>query len=85
MLNRISSCRICGNKNVVSILNLGNQTLTGVFSKNKSEAITSGPLELVKCQETKNNSTCGLVQLAHTYPKNEMYNSNIRGPDWQNI
>ncbi|MFZ2621017.1 MAG: class I SAM-dependent methyltransferase [Minisyncoccia bacterium] len=74
--SRIKSCRICGNKNLVSLLHLGNQTLTGVFPKDKKEIITSGPLELVKCQETKNGSTCGLVQLAHTYPKDEMYSKN---------
>ncbi|HEY4505694.1 MAG TPA: class I SAM-dependent methyltransferase [Candidatus Paceibacterota bacterium] len=73
--SRITSCRICGNKNLVSLLNLGDQALTGVFPKNKDEVITFGPLELVKCQEDKNNSTCGLVQLAHTYPKEEMYNN----------
>lgn len=75
-INRIKSCRVCGNKKLVSILNLGNQTLTGVFSKNQKDKITSGPLELVKCKESKNGSTCGLVQLAHTYPKDEMYNKN---------
>lgn len=73
---RIESCRICGNKNLVSLLHLGNQTLTGVFPKSKTEIITSGPLELVKCQESEDGSTCGLVQLAHTYLKHEMYGEN---------
>ena len=72
----IKSCRICGNKNLISLLHLGNQTLTGVFPKNKTEEITSGPLELVKCSENADGSTCGLVQLAHTYLKNEMYGEN---------
>lgn len=74
-LIRIKSCRVCGNKNLVSLLNLGDQTLTGVFPKNRNETITSGPLELVKCNESDDDSTCGLVQLAHTYPKDEMYGS----------
>ncbi len=73
---RIESCRICGNQNLKTLLCLGNQTLTGVFPKSKTENITSGPLELVKCQQTDDGLSCGLVQLAHTYLKNEMYGEN---------
>jgi hypothetical protein len=73
---RIESCRICDNKNIKPLLHLGNQTLTGVFPKSKTEVITSGPLELVKCQESEDGLTCGLVQLAHTYLKSEMYGEN---------
>ncbi len=75
-VSRIKKCRICGNSKIVSLLNLGDQALTGVFPKKESEKITIGPLELVKCQETKDGKTCGLVQLAHTYSKSEMYGSN---------
>jgi NDP-4-keto-2,6-dideoxyhexose 3-C-methyltransferase len=72
---RIKYCRICGNKNLVSLLHLGNQALTGVFPKNKTDYVTSGPLELVRCVRHKDGSVhCGLVQLAHVYPKDEMYN-----------
>lgn len=73
---KIESCRICGNKNLASLLHLGNQTLTGVFPKSKTDEITNGPLELLKCQEADDDSACGLVQLAHTYLKNEMYGEN---------
>jgi len=73
---KIKNCRICGNKKLTSLFSLGNQTLTGVFPKNKTDIITSGPLELVKCQENNKKSTCGLVQLAHTYTKSEMYSQN---------
>jgi len=74
--SKIESCRICKNPNLESLLHLGNQALTGVFPKNKTDEITTGPLELVKCQENNDDSTCGLVQLAHTYLKNEMYGEN---------
>ena len=77
MYKKISQCRICGNKNLVSLLHLGEQSLTGVFPKTKTEKITSGPLELVKCH--KNNSAdnvCDLVQLNHTYSHEEMYGAN---------
>ena len=32
-----------GSKNLVSVLNVGHQVLTGVFPKSKSAKITSGP------------------------------------------
>ncbi len=73
---KLEACRICGNKNLVSVLHLGDHALTGVFPKDKSQKITSGPLELVKCQEDETGLYCGLVQLGHTYSKEEMYGDN---------
>lgn len=77
MFKKTSQCRICGNKNLVSLLHLGEQSLTGVFPKTITDKITSGPLELVKCH--KNNAddrVCDLVQLNHTYSHEEMYGDN---------
>lgn len=67
------ACRICGNEDLVSVLELGNQTLTGVFPKRTDEAITEGPLTLVKCT---GENKCGLLQLAHSYSLEEMYGEN---------
>ncbi len=75
MYNEISKCRICGNENLVLVLNLGEQYLTGVFPKNKEQKITFGPLELVKCSDNKKEH-CGLLQLRHYYDLNEMYGQN---------
>ena len=72
----IQKCRICGNDNLVSILNLGNQFLTGVFPRNREQKITSGPLELVKCQEKDDGNSCGVVQLKHSYEHHELYGEN---------
>ncbi len=66
----ITQCRVSGSKNLVSVLNLGHQVLTGVFPKSTSEQITRGPLELVWCSDG------GLLQLRHTYESNEMYGEN---------
>ena len=66
---------MCGNDNLVSVVNLGDQCLTGVFPAGKEQLITSGPLELVKCVG-KGSSSCGLVQLRHSYNKAEMYGDN---------
>lgn len=70
----IDSCRICGNSDLVPILNLGVQHLTGVFPRSRDAAITCGPLELWKC-ETESGG-CGLLQLKHSYNSSEMYGEN---------
>jgi NDP-4-keto-2,6-dideoxyhexose 3-C-methyltransferase len=54
-------------------MSIGEQALTGVFPKSKSEKITSGPVELVKCMSSLG---CGLVQLRQSYDLSEMYGVN---------
>jgi hypothetical protein len=76
MYKEINKCRICGNVNLVSLVHLGEQTLTGVFPKNKETVITKGPLELVKCYSDNHENVCGLVQLHHSYDSVEMYGDN---------
>lgn len=71
MYTKIESCRICGNGNLVEVLDLGIQALTGVFPKSRTESATAGPLKLVKC--TGNADACGLLQLQHSYDLKEMY------------
>jgi hypothetical protein len=66
----ISKCRVSGSSNLISILNLGYQALTGVFPKDPCKDITTGPLELVWCPDS------GLLQLAHSYEPSEMYGEN---------
>jgi hypothetical protein len=66
----ISKCRVSGSPNLISILNLGYQALTGVFPKDPCKDITTGPLELVWCPDS------GLLQLAHSYEPSEMYGEN---------
>lgn len=74
MYTKINQCRICGNQNLVLVLDLGEQTLTGIFPKSKDEKITSGPLRLVKCAGL--GDVCGLLQLEHSYDLGEMYGEN---------
>jgi len=76
MHREISKCRICGNRDLSPILNLGEQSLTGLFPKSRNDRLTAGPLELVKCLESKANDVCGLVQLRHSYNVGEMYGDN---------
>lgn len=74
MYKKIERCRICGNKNLVCVLDLGEQMLTGVFPRKKGENITTGPLHLMKCAGV--NDVCGLLQLEHSYDLGEMYGDN---------
>ncbi|KUM42553.1 class I SAM-dependent methyltransferase [Pseudomonas sp. EpS/L25] len=67
---RISKCRVGQDENLVSVLNLGHQALTGVFPRSVNEPVTVGPLELVWSPKS------GLLQLAHSYEPSEMYGDN---------
>lgn len=66
----IQRCRVGGSSNLLPVLSLGKQDLTGVFPASPSEKITNGPLELVWSPES------GLLQLAHSYESSEMYGEN---------
>jgi len=70
MCNEISKCRICGSKNFITVLSLGEEYLTGVFPKSRNEKVTKGPLDLVWCPD------CGLLQLKQSYSLDEMYGHN---------
>lgn len=65
----IDACRVTKEKDLVTVLNLGNQYLTGVFPK-PGENVGIGPLELVWSPSSY------LVQLKHTYEPTEMYGDN---------
>jgi hypothetical protein len=66
----IDACRVSGSKNLVTVLDLGRQALTGVFPADASVPVTVGPLELVWCPDS------GLLQLKHSYEASEMYGDN---------
>ncbi len=73
---KIEKCRLCGNPDLKSILNLGVQALTGVFPRDKKGEVSSGPLDLVRCNVADESQHCGLVQLRHSFDLNEMYGDN---------
>jgi NDP-4-keto-2,6-dideoxyhexose 3-C-methyltransferase len=72
----ILKCRICGNTNLVPVLDLGIQTLTGVFPKCADESVGAGPLVLVKCWDEWDSEVCGLVQLKHAFEADQLYGQN---------
>src|SRR5262249_34578527 len=62
LYREIKHCRICGNSDLASVLDLGEQYLTGVFPSLRSPQVGRGPIELVKCAGDAQHA-CGLVQL----------------------
>ncbi len=76
MYSEIKACRICHNRDLVSILSLGEQALTGIFPPNKETNIEFMPLDLCKCNDETNPEACGLVQLRHSGDSNAMYGEN---------
>jgi len=76
MFREIQKCRICGNRDLVSVLSLGEQYLTGVFPHVREATLSRGPLELVACNTAGNRKACGLVQLRQSYNLEEMYGEN---------
>lgn len=73
MIQSISRCRICGGDSLDTVMALGVQALTGVFPRTRSEKVTAGPIEVVKCS---GKDGCGLVQLKQSYALSEMYGMN---------
>jgi len=71
---KVDQCRVCGNRELVCVLDLGMQMLTGVFPKTRDESITTGPLRLLKCHG--DDGSCGLLQMEHSYDLGEMYGDN---------
>jgi len=66
----LQACRGCGGGCLIRVVDLGDQYLTGVFSRTVTEDISRGPLRLVWCNR------CRLVQLDHSFNASEMYGDN---------
>src|SRR5438270_40799 len=65
-----SHCRICGNANLVPIVDLGDQPLSGIFPEAHAPDPVKSPLELVLCAGP---NACGLVQLRQSADLGLMY------------
>ena len=60
-------CRISGRSDLIQVVDIGTQYLSGIFPSDINTSITRGPLQLNIGLES------GLLQLAHSYDLNEMY------------
>ena len=69
----IRACRICGNSDLVTVLDLGAPALTGTFPRRGALDAPRAPLELVKCRDRTGGTACGLVQLRHSVEPSLLY------------
>ena len=76
MGNKITKCRVCGNANLIEVVDLGVQYLTGVFPKGPEVNVSKGRLQLLKCHPKDNERVCSLLQLSESFDLNEMYGEN---------
>jgi len=72
-----STCRICGSKALSPVIDLGEQYLQGAFVKegHLDPPRRRLPTQLVRCDVTKDEHGCGLLQLAHTPPPQILYSN----------
>ena len=69
-MKKIKKCRFCKSNNLKDVINLGSQSLTGVFTRSSNSKISKGPLIATLCV------SCSLLQLRHSFNLNEMYGHN---------
>lgn len=70
MVGKITYCRACSSTSLIQVIDLGEQSLTGIFPRENESDPASEPLILVRCLE------CELVQLEHNFDANLMYGEN---------
>ena len=70
---KIHSCRFCGNPSLIPCIDLGDQYLSSIFPQNLNyrKELTKEKLDLVLCE--KNDNTCGVLQLGHSFDMSQMY------------
>lgn len=72
----IKCCRICKNTDLIQIMDLGEHSLTSRFPYPHEEDPLISPLILLKCNDTNDDSKCGLVQLKNNVESQELYMNN---------
>lgn len=74
---KIEECRICGNKDLIPSIDIGEQYLSSVFPEDLEYRKTAFryPLNLVLCQKSEDKTTCGLIQLGHRLDLTSMYDA----------
>jgi len=71
------TCRVCGSRELTRVIDLGEQYLQGSFVKPGKEMppIRKIPASLVRCDPTKDEKACGLLQMEHTVPPEVLYSA----------
>jgi len=76
-LVRRKTCRVCGSSALTKVIELGEQYLQGSFVKPGKELPPRKkiPTTLVRCDCTRDEKACGLLQMAVTVPPSILYSS----------
>jgi NDP-4-keto-2,6-dideoxyhexose 3-C-methyltransferase len=67
LFHEIAGCRICRSRDLVPVIDLGRQALTGRFPAKTEPDPPSAPLVVVRCTH------CGLVQLRYSVDAGELF------------
>jgi hypothetical protein len=71
------SCRVCGSSALTKVISLGDQCLQGSFVKAGKEIPPTRQIltSLVRCDPTRDERSCGLLQMEHTVPPEILYSA----------
>jgi SAM-dependent methyltransferase len=71
------SCRVCGSTALTKVIDLGDQYLQGSFVKPGKEEPPRRriPTVLVRCDPSRDERACGLLQMERTVPPQVLYSS----------
>ena len=72
-----TTCRVCGSHELAPVLDLGAQCISGAFAEpgGRQPVQRAIPLELVRCDMTRDQDACGLIQIRHTVAAPILYES----------
>lgn len=76
-LTHRKTCRVCGSASLTKVIDLGEQYLQGSFVKPGKELppLRRIPTTLVRCDPTRDEKACGLLQMHHSVPPKVLYSS----------
>jgi SAM-dependent methyltransferase len=76
-LTKRQSCRVCGSRSLVKVIDLGEQCLQGSFLKpgHETPPLRKIPTSLVRCDPTREEGACGLLQMEYTVPPAILYSN----------
>jgi len=71
------TCRVCGSSALTKVIDLGEQYLQGSFVKPGKELppMRKIPTVLVRCDPSKDEGACGLLQMEHSVPPKILYSA----------
>jgi 2-polyprenyl-3-methyl-5-hydroxy-6-metoxy-1,4-benzoquinol methylase len=71
------SCRVCGSHALTEVISLGGQHLQGSFIKpgKANPSFRKIPMTLLRCDPTKDENACGLLQMECTVPPDVLYSA----------